>query len=215
MTGTKATALDAFAQTRGLGLLRFDYFAHGASDGEFRAATVGRWLADSLAMLDQRTEGRQLLVGSSMGAWMALLLARARPHRVGALVLIAPAPDFTETLLWPSLSEAARAEIEQAGVTLVPSTYGPEPYPLTRALFDDGRRHLVLDAGVDFAGPVRVLQGMADPDVPWGHALKTVAAIRGGDVVLTLVRDGDHRLSRPPDIERLEAAIEDALDHMA
>lgn len=209
MTGTKATALDRWAAGSGSACLRFDYFAHGRSTGDFLDATVGRWLDDSLAVLAELTEGPQILVGSSMGAWLALLLARARPARIAALVLIAPAPDFTEALLFPRLPEALRRTLAETGRCLVPSAYGSEPYLISRRLIEEGRRHLILDQGLDLAGPVRILQGMRDEDVPWHHALRVVEAVRSPDVMLTLTKSGDHRLSTPSDLVRLTATIED------
>lgn len=199
MTGTKAMALDGWAREQGRACLRFDYFGHGASSGDFRAGTVGRWLGDTLAVLDRLTEGPQLLVGSSMGAWLALLAAQARPERVAGLLLLAPAVDFTQALLWNSLDEGARRQIRQTGVWLRPSPYDPAPYPITRALIEDGRKHLLLDKKIAFDRPVRIVQGMADPDVPWAHAMALLDRL-GPDTEMTLVKSGDHRLSKPHEI---------------
>ncbi len=211
MRATKASALDAWAAERGRACLRFDYSGHGESEGRFEDGTISRWLEDSLAAIATQTaSGRgPILVGSSMGGWLALLAARALAAAgtpPSGLVLLAPAPDFTERLIWPSLDAAARREIETAGVHLQPSRYGP-PVPLTRALFADGRRHLLLDGVVRTHAPVHILQGMADPDVPWRHATELVERLAGDPAVLTLIKDGDHRLSRPQDIERLLAAV--------
>ncbi len=208
MTGTKAAALAEWAQRTGRGFCRFDYAGHGASGGEFAEGTIGRWAADATMVLDALTEGPQILVGSSMGGWIAALLARARPARVAALVGIAPAPDFTEDLMWENFPADVRAAIARDGVWHRPSEYG-EDYPITRALIEDGRRNLVLREKLPFAFPVRILQGMRDLDVPWRHAQRFVEAIEGDDVRLTLVKDGDHRLSRPQDLALLLREIEE------
>lgn len=205
MSGGKALAVEAWAAAQSCGALLFDYSGHGASDGRFEDGTVSAWRADALAAIDALTQGPLILVGSSMGGWMALLAALARPERVRGLVLIAPAPDFTETLMWPEFTPAQQAEIMDEGFTLRPSGYG-EPYPVTRALIEDGRQWCVLDKDIAFNGPVRILQGMQDADVPWGHALALAAALTTPDLVLQLIKDGDHRLSREEDIARLLAA---------
>lgn len=208
MAGTKATALDAFARESGLQLLRFDYFGHGHSDGAFEDGTIGRWLDDTLAVIDAIAEGPQIVLGSSMGAWLALLAARARPDRVKALLLIAPAADFTEALMWARFSEQARAELRERGITyLEPTDDAPEPCPVTRQFIEDGRNHLVLGGPIPFEGPVRILHGMRDEEVPWQHALKVVEALSARDVVLSLVKDGDHGLSTPCNIARLKALV--------
>jgi pimeloyl-ACP methyl ester carboxylesterase len=206
MTATKATALDAWAAKSGRAFLRFDYFGHGGSSGDFRRGTVSRWCADALAVLDELTEGPQILVGSSMGAWLALLAALARPERIVALLLIAPATDFTDKLLWSRLSEDVRREIVDKGEWLRPTSYGPDPYPITRELIEDGRKHLLLDSEIPLRCPVRILQGMSDPDVPWQHALKLVEAL-GPDTQITLVKDGDHRLSKPHELALVEQIL--------
>ena len=200
MTGTKALALDSWARASDHDFVRFDYFGHGASSGEFREGTVSRWRADTLAVLDGLTEGPQILVGSSMGAWLALLAALARPDRVAGLLLIAPAVDFTEALLWNSFDAAAQRQIWEQGEWLRPSQYGPDPYPITRRLIEDGRGHLLLGKPIPLACPVRIVQGMADPDVPWQHAMKLLGAL-GPDTEMTLVKAGDHRLSKPHEID--------------
>ena len=210
MTGTKAQALDDWARRGGGAFLRFDYAGHGESSGDFADGTIGRWRDDALAVIDTLTEGPLVLVGSSMGGWIALLAALARPERVAGLVLIAPAVDFTEALLWPALSQAARAAVERDGRWMAPSEYG-EPTPFTRALFEDGRRWSLLPGPIPISAPVRILQGGRDPDVPWTHALKLVDALAGPDVAFTLVKDGDHRLSRPQDLQRLVAAVEELI----
>ena len=207
MTGTKASALAEWAAENRRAFLRFDYFAHGQSSGDFRQATVGRWLDDALAAFDELTTGPQMLVGSSMGGWIALLVALARPERVKALVLIAPAPDFTEELMWKGFSDEVRAALQQDGVYRRPSEYGDEPYEITMKLIEEGRAHLLLDKKIPLTLPVRILQGMADPDVPWSHAMRLVEALQSEDVTITLTKAGDHRLSTPADIARLTREI--------
>ena len=210
MNGTKAQALDAWAVARGQAYLRFDYFGHGASSGAFRDGTITRWRDDALAVLDRLCDGPQVLVGSSMGAWIALLVARARPDKVAALLLLAPAADFTEALVWPRMSPEIRAEIIERGEWQRPSAYGDGPYPITRALIEDGRRHLLLDAPIELACPVYIIQGMEDPDVPWQHALKLLKTL-SGNPTLTLIKHGDHRLSTDEDLARIVAALETIL----
>jgi len=213
MQGTKAVALDSWAAEQGRACVRFDYSGHGTSGGKFVDGTIGRWLEESVAVFSAFCEGPQVVIGSSMGGWMALLLAREIARLGGSsraslagLVLIAPAPDFTEELMWKTFSPEVRAEIEAKGVWLRPSQYG-EPYPITRALIEEGRNHLLLGGAIDVGCPVRILQGAQDPDVPWQHAFALVHRLPADDVVLTMIQDGDHRLSRPQDIARLLAAV--------
>jgi len=197
--------------------VRFDYSGHGESSGDFTAGTIGGWLEDSLAVFDSEAKGPQVVVGSSMGGWLALLLVRELRRRkaegkaaagtVAGLVLIAPAVDFTEVLMWKRFPPAVRQEIETKGAWLRPSQYDNGPYPITRQLIEDGRRHLLLGGLIESGCPVRILQGVEDPDVPWGHAVELVSRLAQDDVVLTLVKDGDHRLSRPEDLERLIKAV--------
>ncbi|HVZ69357.1 MAG TPA: alpha/beta hydrolase [Rhizomicrobium sp.] len=207
MSGTKASALHAWAARKGHAFLRFDYFGHGRSSGDFRMGTISRWREDALTVLDNLTEGPQILVGSSMGGWLALLAALARPEKVAGMLLIAPAADFTEELLWARLPEDARRLIVEKGEWLRPSAYDPDPYPITRGLIEDGRKHLVMGAPIRLSFPVRIVQGMKDPDVPWEHALKLTQSIEG-DVTLTLVKQGDHRLSTPDDIRLIEQMLD-------
>jgi pimeloyl-ACP methyl ester carboxylesterase len=209
MAGTKAQTLADWAARSGRGCLRFDYFGHGVSSGDFRDGTISRWREDALAVIDELTEGPLILVGSSMGGWIACLAALARPARVAGMALIAPAADFTGKLMRPELPEEARRAIETDGVWLRRSQYEPRGMPITRALLEDGDRWSILDGPVAITCPVRILQGGDDPDVPWGHALKLAQALQGPDVVFSLVRDGDHRLSRPQDLDRLVAAVEE------
>ncbi len=207
MGGTKALALEQACLAEGRSYIRFDYFGHGQSTGVFAEGTIGRWRDDVLAVLDGVARGPQVLVGSSMGGWLATLAALARPGKVAGLVLIAPALDFTERLMRPGLPAEALAALDRDGVWIRPSQYGPDGYPISRRLLDEGRDHLVLDQPIPYRGPVRILQGMDDPDVPWRHALDTAAAFAGGDVQLTLIKDGDHRLSRPQDLDLLERSV--------
>ena len=212
MTGTKAEALADWAAAAGRAFVRFDYFGHGESSGDFREGTITRWREDALAVLDQLTQGPAVLVGSSMGGWIACLVAMARRERVHALVLVAPAADFTDKLIWPALTPAQRREIEETGVWVRPSPYEEAGMPITRALIEDGARWSILPGPVGVRAPVRVLQGGRDEDVPWAHALELYQALESEDAVFTLIRDGDHRLSRPQDLTRLIGAVEEAAD---
>ena len=206
MTGDKATALAAFCAERGQAMLRFDYSGHGASGGRFEDGTIGRWTDDALAVIDRLTEGPLILVGSSMGGWIALLAALARPDRVAALIGIAAAPDFTEALMWQAMTVEQRATLMRDGVMHRPSQYG-EPYPITRALIEDGRTQLLLNAPIALDCPVRLLHGQDDPDVPWELALRIAERVTGPDVQVILVKDGDHRLSRPQDLALLRRTL--------
>jgi len=210
MTGTKATWLEGFARARGHGFLRFDYTGHGASSGAFADGTIGAWRDDALAALDRLTEGPQVLVGSSMGGWIALLVAHARPSRVAGLVTIAAAPDFTEDLIWARLGDAQRSALARDGWFEAPSAYGP-PYRITRALIEDGRDHLLLRGAIAIAAPVRLLHGMQDPDVPWHTSLRAAERLASRDVRLTLIKDGDHRLSRDQDLALLGRTVAELL----
>ena len=209
MTGTKALALEAWARQRGQAFVRFDYLGHGQSSGRFEDGTIGRWLDDSLAVLDQLTEGPLVLVGSSMGGWLSLLAARARPERLAGLVLIAAAPDFTERLLLGGLSPQDRATLEREGRLEKPSQYSPEPSVFTWKLIEEGRHHLLLDRPLSLPCPVRLLHGQADPDVPWEYSLQIAQHLDAPDVVTTFIKGGDHRLSTPADIARLVATVEE------
>ncbi|MGY2902177.1 alpha/beta hydrolase [Bradyrhizobium sp. URHC0002] len=214
MRGTKALALDAWAAEHGRACVRFDYSGHGESGGAFVDGTIGRWLEEGVAVFEQFCRGPQVVIGSSMGGWMALLLARAIASRdakeatLAGLVLIAPAPDFTEQLMWNAFSDEVREEIRTKGVWMRPSEYGDgAPYPITRALIEEGRNHLLLGSAIEVGCPVRILQGAQDPDVPWQHAFALAHRLPAEDVVLTMIQDGDHRLSRPQDIARIMAAV--------
>ncbi|MEQ9520365.1 MAG: alpha/beta hydrolase [Parvibaculum sp.] len=210
MIGTKASELARWAKTRERALLRFDYFGHGQSSGDFKQGTISQWLADALAVMDQLTEGPQILIGSSMGAWISLLVALARPDRVKGLLLIAPAPDFTEALMWERYDESVRKTLVCDGIYLEPSDYG-DPYEITLKLIEDGRQHLLLDAPIDLPIPVRILQGMKDTDVPWQHAMRLAEQLSGKDVQVRLTKAGDHRLSEPDDILRLTETLDGLL----
>lgn len=210
MQGTKAVALDQWAAKNGRAFLRFDYFGHGKSSGDFRDGTITRWRDDALAVLDELTEGSQVLAGSSLGAWIALLVAKARPERITALLLIAPAPDFTERLMWTRMPEEVRQHIQQKGEWLRPSNYNDGPYPITLRLIEDGRQHLLLDAPIQIDCPVHILHGMRDPDVPWQHAIQLAERLSGNPVV-TLIKEGDHRLSTPGDLDRIERILGELL----
>lgn len=203
MTGGKAVALERWCTATGRQYTRFDYQGHGASSGTFEDGTIGLWRDDALAVLDQVTQGPQVVVGSSMGGWIALLLAVARPDRVAGIVGIAPAVDFTQALLWPRLTDEARRRIEEDGVWFRPSEYDPEPYPISRRLIEDGRDHLLMPGPIPFDGPVRLIHGMRDEAVPWEHSLRIADALRTEDVAVTLIKDGEHRLSRDIDLARL------------
>jgi pimeloyl-ACP methyl ester carboxylesterase len=210
MTATKATALDEWANQAGRKLVRFDYAAHGASSGTFADCTISSWLEDAQAVLAAYVDAPPILVGSSMGGWIACLAARERAAqgaKTAGMVLIAPALDFTEDLIWDRLSEAARTMLVRDGVLRRPSDYAPEPDPITLKLIEDGRRNCLLDRPLDPACPVHILQGMRDTDVPYTHALKILGRLPAEGTVATLIADGDHRLSRPQDIARLIAAV--------
>jgi pimeloyl-ACP methyl ester carboxylesterase len=218
MRGTKAVALAEWAKAHGRACVRFDYSGHGESEGAFTDGTIGSWLADSLAVFDACCGGPQILIGSSMGGWLALLLAQQFKRReataraasaasIAGMVLIAPAVDFTEELMWKRFTPEIKRELNETGVWARPSQYSPEPYVVTRQLIEEGRNHLLLGGLIETGCPVRILQGVEDPDVPWRHAIELTSRLASDDVVLTLVKDGDHRLSRPEDIERMLKAV--------
>ncbi|MCE8417570.1 alpha/beta hydrolase [Rhodovulum sulfidophilum] len=207
MEGTKATHLEAWARAQGRAFLRFDYSGHGQSSGRFDEGAIGDWAADARAALGALTEGPQVLVGSSMGGWIALLLARALPERVAGLVGIAAAPDFTEDSMWAGFSDAQRAELTETGRVELPSAYADSPYVITRRLIEDGRRNLVLRDPLAFGFPVRLLQGTADEDVETRVALRLLERIEAEDLRLTLVKGADHRFSTPETLALIESAI--------
>ncbi len=207
MTGTKALALEAACRKTGRAYTRFDYRGHGQSDADFESGTIGLWSQDALAILDQVTEGPQIVVGSSMGGWIMLLLARARPDRIAGLVGIAPAPDFV-LRMWDDFSDEIQAVLKRDGVYRAPSEYSDEPYAITMNLIEEGKNHLVLQQPLSVDYPVRILHGMEDPDVPWRQSLEIVDRLQGDDIVVTFSKTGDHRLSEPDDIERLVQTVE-------
>lgn len=208
MEGGKATTLHDWADGRGSSYLRFDYFGHGESEGRFRDGTISQWTRDTLHMIDNHTTGPQVIIGSSMGAWTSLRAAMASPERVKALVLIAPAPDFTEKLMWARFEEKIRAQIMEEGLYLEPSDYG-EPYEISRELIVDGRACQIMDAPIPFNGPVRILQGAEDIPVPPEHSRKLFDLIESEDITYTLVKGGDHSLSREDDLRRLMGVAEE------
>lgn len=217
MLGTKAAALDDWAAETGHALLRHDYSGHGESGGAFADGTISLWLRQSLAVFRQRTVGPQILIGSSMGAWIALRMAQelhraGEGERLAGLLLLAPAPDFTVELMEPRLTDAHRRDLAEKGFIEEHSDYSPEPDIYTRALFEDGLKNRVLQGMIDTHCPVHILQGMEDPDVPYAHALKLVEHLPADDVTLTLVRDGDHRLSRPQDLTLMVAALDGLIE---
>ena len=215
MAGEKAGSLHAAAEAAGRSFVRFDYFGHGESGGAFADGTVGRWRGDALAVVDELTDGPLVLAGSSMGGWMALLAALARPERVTGLVLLAPAADFTERLMWAGFDEPIREQIMETGAWTRPSPYDPAGYPITRRLIEEGRDWLIMDRPIGLQIPVAILQGQRDEDVPWTYAQQLVERIAGDAVTFTLVKDGDHRLSRPQDISlmiRTALAMADQVD---
>ncbi len=217
MTGSKAIRVEDFARRRGQACLRFDYSGHGQSTGAFTEGTIGRWRDDARAIIADQAPGQVVLIGSSMGGWISLLLAmeeskaakaEGRNSRVEALVLIAPAPDFTQELMWPNFTEDIQETILKEGQYALPSAYDPEPTIITRHLIEDGRDHLILGGPIETGCPVRILQGVADPDVPHTHALRLMDSLVGEDVVMTLIKDGDHRLSRDSDLDALERTLD-------
>ena len=211
MSGSKALALDHHCAAMGRAFTRFDYRGHGESSGEFTGGTIGLWRDDALAVLDNAAGGPVVLVGSSMGAWIAVLAALARPERVNGLVLVAPAVDFTETLVWDRMPEAVQRKLRRDGVWRRPSGYADVPDEITMRLIEEGRDHLLLGGPIAFDGPVRILHGLADESVPWEHGVRTAQALSSDDVTVTLVKDAEHRLSGPVDLARLCAAVDEVV----
>jgi pimeloyl-ACP methyl ester carboxylesterase len=202
MEGGKATHLHDWAIEEGRSYIRFDYFGHGVSSGEFRVGTISRWAADVMQVIDELAKGDVILVGSSMGGWASLLAAIKRPGRVKGLLLIAPAPDFTQKLTWAEWTDEQRATLQREGIVYVPSDYD-EPYEYSRVLMEDGKQNQILDAPIKFDGPVSILQGAADPVVPWKYSRQILDVITSADVDYTLIKNGDHSLSEPADLDRL------------
>lgn len=212
MTGTKATYLDDWCRARGQAYLRFDYQGHGASSGQFANGTIGSWRDDALAVIEGCTEGRLILVGSSMGAWIMLLVAGLLSRRIHALVGLAAAPDFTEELIWRRLPAMSRAELTGRGVIRVPSDYANEDCPISLALIEEGREHLLLGASIPLECPVRLLHGLEDEDVPWDVSRRLLQGLMTSDATLELVKGGDHRLSKPADLSRISRILSELLD---
>jgi pimeloyl-ACP methyl ester carboxylesterase len=203
MKGSKATALEKHCRQKSQAFIRFDYRGHGDSTGNFEDGTIGSWTQDALLILDQATKGPQILIGSSMGGWLMILLALARPSRVSGLIGVAAAPDFTERLLWEKLPEEAILALEETGFWDQPSEYSEQPYRITKELIEEGRDHLILNGPIHLDVPVRLIHGINDADVPWYYAQAIQDRIRGSDVSAVLIKDGDHRLSREQDIARI------------
>jgi pimeloyl-ACP methyl ester carboxylesterase len=212
MTGIKATHLGGFALARGQAFVRFDYRGHGADAGNFAQHTVGDWIDDTVAVLDRLTRGPQILVGSSMGGWIMQHVALARPDRIAGLVGIASASDFTERLMWPKIPDAFRRRLAEDGAITVPSLYDPAGYVITARLIEEGRRHLLLPGPIPIDCPVRLLHGTRDPDVPWPLSVELADALASADVVVSLIKDGDHRLSQPDQLARIAAAVAELSD---
>jgi len=215
MLGVKAQACAEYAQQRGIPFVRFDYFGHGQSSGRFIEGTLSRWLDDVLAVLDQLTTGPQILVGSSMGAWLALLAARRRADRIKAIVAIAAAVDFTEDLIWAQCSDAVKAQLTEQGYFNYQGEGNTEAYPITRALIEDGRKHLLLRQPLVLGLPVYCLHGQHDDSIPWQTSQRLAEVISGAEASVTLIPDGDHALSTPAQLQQLFALLEQATEHIA
>lgn len=211
MTGSKAIALESFCKTQKQSFIRFDYSGHGQSSGEFRGGTIGSWAEDTLAVIDQLGGDDNILIGSSMGGWIMLLAALARPKKVSALIGIAAAPDFTERLMWQQMDKTQQQTIQEHGEILYPNCYGEEPYPITKHLIEDGRKRLLLDAPIALDMPVRLIHGMQDEDVPWQTALALTERLQSDDVQLQLLKNAGHRLSEPPHLDIILKTLADLL----
>jgi len=215
MQGSKALALESWCEAEGRAFLRFDYTGHGQSSGAFTDGTIGQWADDALYALDHLTSGPQVLVGSSMGGWLMLLVARERAERLSGLVGLASAPDFTEDLMWNELNDEQRAELDREGHVALPSDYDPQnPYIITKALIEDGKNHLLLREPLNIKVPVRLIQGMKDADVPWATALKIQDTLVSEDVEIQFVKNGDHRLSETADLKRLTRTLGNLLNDL-
>lgn len=212
MSGTKAMSLQAYCEARGQAFVRFDYSGHGRSGGRFEDGTIGAWAGDAIAVLDEVAQGPQIVIGSSMGGWIALLAVLARPERIAAYVGIAAAPDFTEDMMWAGFSEDIRETLRTDGVYYEPSEYEEGPLPISYSLIEEGRDHLLLRAPIALSCPVRLIQGMRDTSVPWQTALKIAEQVATDDVEVSLVKGGDHRLSEPADIARLQRVLDSLLE---
>ncbi|HSS65214.1 MAG TPA: alpha/beta hydrolase [Gammaproteobacteria bacterium] len=208
MSGTKARFLEARAKSRGRAFLRFDYQGHGESSGSFTDGSIGLWSEDARSLIEHVTRGPLVLVGSSMGAWIMLIVALELKHRVAALMGIAAAPDFSEDLILPALTPEQRESLDRTGLLRLPSRYSDEPQLITRLFVEEGRRHLLLRSDIALECPVRLVHGLEDPEVPWNTSLRLARALRSRDVELTLIKGGDHRLSTPRDLTRIDRALE-------
>jgi len=215
MTGAKALAVDAWCREHDRSFLRFDYRGHGQSSGKFVDGTIGKWAEDAVFAIDRLTTGPQVLVGSSMGGWIMLLAALKLKHRVVGLLGLAAAPDFTEDLIHAEMEGEHRAQLERDGFITVPTDYGEDPYIITKDLIEDGRNNMLLKGSIELAMPVRLIQGQKDADVPWKTALRIQKQLASDDVEVTLVKDGDHRLSEPEDLDRLRATLERLIDRVS
>jgi len=216
MSGNKARAIHEHCKNKGWACTRFDYRGHGSSDTDFADCAIGDWIEDAVDVLDQQTEGPQIIVGSSMGLWMSLQMALQRPERVAAVVGIAGAPDFTEELIWKKLDDETRDLLQKGGTWMRPNRYDDgEPYPISLKLIESGRAHLLTDSTINLNCPVRLLHGSADIDVPWSCSLKVLEQLSGKDATLTLIKDADHRLSSSEQIEIILATIERLHDQLA
>ena len=215
MTGTKATALETWCQKHDKSFLRFDYRGHGHSSGEFSDGTIGMWTDDAVFAIENLTTGPQILVGSSMGGWIMLLAALRLKKRIAGLLGLAAAPDFTEELIHKELKEEHLAILNRDGFISLPGDYGDEPYIITKKLIEDGRHNMVLNGTIELDVPVRLIQGMNDADVPWASALKIQEKLRTNDVEVTLVKNGDHRLSEPEDLDRLTRTLEQLINQIS
>jgi pimeloyl-ACP methyl ester carboxylesterase len=207
MTGTKATFLENLCEERGQTYTRFDYSGHGSSSGTFEEGTIGQWLSDTLAIIDEITTGPLILVGSSMGGWLMTLAALARPQRVQALIGMAAAPDFTEELIWAALNDSQQKEFVRRGIIQTPSEYENQGFPITIQLIEEGRNHLVLPKMIDIHCPVHLIHGIADKDVPWSLSRRLSRQVKSPEVTLTLIKDGDHRLNTPHALKRLASLV--------
>ncbi len=214
MTGSKALALDVHLSEQGRAFLRFDYQGHGQSSSDFVDGTIGQWADDAIAALDQLTQGPQILVGSSMGGWLMLLVALQRKSRIAGLVGLAAAPDFTEELMWDAFTEEQKSALEQDGRLEIPNCYDDDPYIISQGLIEEGRDQLLLRSAIDLEMPVRLIQGKQDEDVPWQTAERLADQLTSSDVEIQYVKDGDHRLSRPHDLERLCRAVDGLIQHI-
>ncbi|MGL4310451.1 MAG: alpha/beta hydrolase [Paracoccaceae bacterium] len=209
MQGTKALALEYWARAQGRAFLRLDYSGHGESSGNFLDGCIGDWTSDAEAAISELTKGPQVLVGSSMGGWISLIMSQRLGSRVAGLVTIAAAPDFTEDSMWAGFSENQRATLMSEGQVALPSDYSDDPYIITRRLIEEGRNHLVLRSPLNLPFPVRLLQGSADTDVPVAVAQRLFTHASGPDMRLTLLKGADHRFSTPECLRLIETAVED------